>query len=78
MDHGDPLQSYMKLPPPEGIELNRPATLRLFNLFPRGLRTIEGTDRFEERLKNQVEAMHGEWVSYDRENGILTFKVEHF
>lgn len=79
--------SYIQLYPPEvylqpmpdvGEELNKSATVRLFNMFPRGLRSQEGCMRYENMLKRQVESMDGKWISYDSNTGILSFKVTHF
>lgn len=69
---------YLKAMPEVGKELNKPATIRLFNMFPKGLRTKQGLVRFEELLKRQVAQMGGEWIEYDSITGILVFKVLHF
>lgn len=69
---------YLKTMPAVGEELNKSATVRLFNMFPRGLRSQEGFVRYENMLKRQVENMNGEWISYDFNTGVLSFKVSHF
>ena len=73
-----PPSIYLKPMPAIGEELNKPVLIRLFNVFPRGLRTIEGIHRFEEMLKKQVSNMNGQWINYDSINGILQFKLSHF
>ena len=49
-----PPSLYLKPMPSIGEELNKPVMIRLFNVFPRGLRTIEGIHRFEEILKTSI------------------------
>lgn len=73
-----PPSLYLKPMPSIGEELNKPVMIRLFNVFPRGLRTVEGIHRFEEMLKRQVSNMNGQWINYDSINGILHFKLSHF
>ena len=73
-----PPEVYLNVLPPEGEELNKPAEISLFNMFPRGVRTPPAIDRYEAMLREQVVQMGGEWVSYDIHTGILKFKVQHF
>ena len=73
-----PIDLYLKPMPPVGSELNKRATVRLFNMYPVSVRTEAGMDRYEEMLRRMVESIGGQWIQYNRERAILEFKVEHF
>lgn len=76
--HVYPPELYMNVLPPVGCELNKLATVRLFNMFPRTARSESGLQRYANMLKRQVEAMGAEWISYNGERGIMEFRIQHF
>lgn len=76
--HVYPSELYLNVLPKEGVELNKRAEVRLFNLFPRGLRTDAAITRYTQMLQRQVEAMDGEWIGYEISTGTLRFFVNHF
>ena len=76
--HVYPPELWLTVLPKEGVELNKRAEIRLFNMFPRGYRTDAAVMRYSQMLKRQVEAMSGEWIGYDISTGTLRFFVNHF
>ena len=76
--HVYPPELWLNVLPKEGIELNKRAEIRLFNMFPRGFRTDAAVERYTQMLKRQVEAMSGEWIGYNISTGTLRFYVNHF
>ena len=69
--------------PELGEGLNKPAEVTLNNLFKLdkdGNRTkdAEQQRRFERKLKTSASKQNTQFVSYDSEQGIWKFRVEHF
>lgn len=69
--------------PELGEGLNKPAEVTLNNLFKldkEGNRTkdAEQQRRFERKLKTSASKQNTQFVSYDSEQGIWKFRVEHF
>lgn len=73
-----PQELYMNVLPPVGCELNKPATVRLFNMFPRTSRSESGLKRYETMLHKMVDMKGAEWIGYNGSTGILEFRVAHF
>lgn len=73
-----PQELYMNVLPPVGCELNKPAVVRLFNMYPRTSRSEAGLKRYEAKLRKMIEAMGAEWIGYDGSTGILELRVAHF
>ncbi|KAA8916050.1 hypothetical protein TRICI_001865 [Trichomonascus ciferrii] len=72
--------------PPQGQELNIPATITLENAVPVDKNTKQPIKDPEDprlikhvaRLRNAIESKGGEFVTYDIDNGFWTFRVPHF
>lgn len=72
--------------PPQGKELNVPATVTLENAVPVDKHTKEPIKNPEDsrltkhvsRLRKAIESKGGEFVTYDIDNGFWTFRVPHF
>ena len=76
--HVYPPELFMNVLPPVGSELNKTATVRLFNMFPRTARSESGLQRYADMLRRQVEVMGAEWVGYNGDQGIMEFRIQHF
>lgn len=59
--------------PPKGHGLNKPAEIKLFNIYPKDKSKIQ---RFKEKLIRHTKKMGGTFLHY--ENGEWMFRVEHF
>ncbi|KAK8819531.1 hypothetical protein WA556_002718, partial [Blastocystis sp. ATCC 50177/Nand II] len=75
--HVYPPELFMNVLPPVGSELNKTATVRLFNMFPRTARSESGLQRYADMLRRQVEAMGAEWIGYNGDQGIMEFRIQH-
>jgi len=65
--------------PEEGQGLNKPATVSLENVFPKsGDRSEIALAKYEQRLLTSNKKHGAQFISYDRERGVWTFKVKHF
>ncbi|UJR25195.1 hypothetical protein I4U23_006549 [Adineta vaga] len=72
--------------PSVGEELNRPARITLFHVYPIDRSTrVEITDmerikamNYTDYLRNITRKFNGEFVNYDSDNGSWTFMVKHF
>lgn len=61
--------------PREGEGLNRPATITLFNVFPK---KPETADKYSSMIGNTTKKLGAKLLNYDPVKGIWEFEVAHF
>ena len=68
--------------PAIGVEFNRPAEITLMNCKPkdvtREVLSQEQRLKYEEKVRKMTESKGAHFVSYDADEGMWQFKVEHF
>ena len=68
-----------ELKPEVGKGLNKPATIKLFKIFPKVSSSESAKKIFVDRLKEKTTKIQdAEFENYDMRNGVFTFKVKHF
>ena len=60
---------------PKGEKLNKPATITMFNAFPKD---EFPDDEMKDKLKAYCEKQGAEFINYDSAEGVWVFKVKHF
>lgn len=65
-------------PVPEGVELNKPAVVTLYNVFPKEGSTEKKKTEFYRKLQDFCETNEADFISYDRNTGDWVFGVKHF
>ena len=64
--------------PPVGQELNKRATITLYNVFPKASASYQKALQFEGKLRKICDDADAEFLYYDSENGEWSFVVDHF
>lgn len=65
-------------PPEQGLELNKPAVITLYNVFPKAPHTEEKKKQFLAKLKDFCGKNDAEHLRYDSISGEWVFAVKHF
>ena len=69
----------LNMKPEIGKGLNKPAIIKLYNIYPPQKNNESLNKRFEESLKNKTSTLDdAEFIDYNPNSGILTFRVAHF